>query len=765
MPWPLSHDFQDAVLNPKLSFADDDLREAEVVKGPTGLPIPASGQFGIVYQMVAKDGRRWALKCFTADVPGRGERYQKIAGHLRACDLPFMVGFDYLDQGVFIQGAWYPVLKMEWVEGQTLNKFVADWLEQTGPLKVLIEMWPRVAQKLREQNVTHADLQHGNVMLVPKAKGSVTLKLVDYDGMFLPELAGTQSGESGHPCYQHPRRLSEGLYTGDVDRFSHLVIYTSLRALAVKGKMLWQTYNNGDNLLFTPVDFQKPRESKALRELWRDGPDDVRVLTGRLVLATQQPLEQIPQIEEVLEGAKVKGLSAAQVKQVCRILDVPEPKPEPPVVERVPKEEPPVVELAPADDDAPIPMQPLQGKSKTEAIRPAIKPLLAPPRPAAPAPTPAVTGQTIVRVLAVLVGIAAMFLITGVIVGLILMTRGKEPVVLSKDPSPTTSASKDKDKDKDKEDGKTPPPPVFQEVILSPATPPWAKFNPHEKPVHHVAFGDNGILATGGEDTFIKVWDVANKKQVRHVAIGATVSALAFPAKDPKLLFHMHSALVVQTTNLGSKGMGAAKNFGKPATSMSVSADGAWVAVAQGNNVELWKLETGLNKALTHAGFIEQTAFFESGKDLWLAAASRDGTVRLWDAGRQKETNRELKCGSPARCVAFSPNGKWIVVGCNDGTIRRWDWKEGPSTLLVDPNDGFGKDWVRSLAFSGDGSFLAAGYQDRIIRLWDVENKRIYFAMDSLQGPVTNLAISPDNRWLAAAVGTEEARIFEISTK
>src|SRR2546421_11595794 len=114
MAWPQAHDFQDAVLNPQLSFADRDLCAAEVVKDAHGLPVPASGQFGIVYQMVHPDGRRWALKCFTADVPGRNERYRKISAHLRAADLPFMVGFDYLEQGVFIHEEWFPILKMDW---------------------------------------------------------------------------------------------------------------------------------------------------------------------------------------------------------------------------------------------------------------------------------------------------------------------------------------------------------------------------------------------------------------------------------------------------------------------------------------------------------------------------------------------------------------------------------------------------------------------------------------------------------------------------
>ena len=74
--------------------------------------------------------------------------------------------------------------------------------------------------------VTHADLQHGNVLLVPaEVEGQgPKLRLVDYDGIYIPDLANQPSGELGHRAYQHPERLRDGIYNANVDNFSHLVI-------------------------------------------------------------------------------------------------------------------------------------------------------------------------------------------------------------------------------------------------------------------------------------------------------------------------------------------------------------------------------------------------------------------------------------------------------------------------------------------------------------------------------------------------------------
>src|SRR5204863_8121339 len=129
-------------------------------------------------------------------------------------------------------------------------------------------IWLRLARRLREANLAHCDLQHGNVLLVPGRRAeSLAVKLIDYDGMFVPALAGSPSGEVGHPAYQHPQRLRDGTYNLEVDRFPHLVIYTALRGLIVGSRYLWNKFDNGDNLLFRQQDLERPDDSAVFKEL------------------------------------------------------------------------------------------------------------------------------------------------------------------------------------------------------------------------------------------------------------------------------------------------------------------------------------------------------------------------------------------------------------------------------------------------------------------------------------------------------------------
>jgi hypothetical protein len=269
MSWPLSQDYNEAIQSPAGNFADPDLRHGEAATNALGIPMPYSGNFADVYQVRCPGGARWAVKCFTRQAEGLRERYAEISKHLQKAKLPFTVDFSYLEKGIRIAGAWYPVLKMQWVEGLTLNQFVAQYLDKPAMLDALFQVWGRMAARLREAEVGHCDLQHGNVLLVPGATAnSLALKLIDYDGMWVPALAGKKSGEVGHPCYQHPQRLREGTYSIEVDRFPLLLVATALRALKAGGKVLWDKYDNGDNLLFTETDLRDPAASPCSRS-WR----------------------------------------------------------------------------------------------------------------------------------------------------------------------------------------------------------------------------------------------------------------------------------------------------------------------------------------------------------------------------------------------------------------------------------------------------------------------------------------------------------------
>jgi formylglycine-generating enzyme required for sulfatase activity len=313
MPWPLAQDYNEAVQDPRLCFADDDLRAGAVVTNALGLPMPCSGNFADVYEMRSAAGdRRWAVKCFTRAVPGQRERYAAISDRLRQARLRFTVEFQYLEQGIRVAGQWYPVLKMDWVDGLLLNEFVRSFLDRPAMLEALAKRWAKLARKLRSAGIAHGDLQHGNVLLVPgRDEKHLALKLIDYDGMYVPTLADVPSGEVGHPSYQHPQRLRDATYNAEADRFPLLVIYTAIRALMAGGRPLWERFDNGDNLLFCRQDFEAPTRSALFAALLKADDPAVRSLAETLIDAARSSLDQVPLLNALANGERAVPVAAA----------------------------------------------------------------------------------------------------------------------------------------------------------------------------------------------------------------------------------------------------------------------------------------------------------------------------------------------------------------------------------------------------------------------------------------------------------------------
>ncbi len=301
MSWPLSQDYNEAIQDSRSSFRDAELRAGEAVTNALGIPIPRSGNFADVYEVRCRSGARWAVKCFTREVHGLRERYAEISKYLRQVNLPFIVDFQYLQEGIRVRSQWYPVLKMRWVEGFVLNEFVRDNLDKKPILLALGQIWLRMARRLRQAKLAHGDLQHGNVLFVPGSSAySLAVKLIDYDGMCVPSLAGKNSGEVGHPAYQHPERLRTGTYSQEIDRFSLLSIATALRCLTVGGRSLWERYDTGDNLLFRQTDLQAPAESPLFRELLTIDDPQAQLLVNELYRACQGSLAAVPLLTDLL---------------------------------------------------------------------------------------------------------------------------------------------------------------------------------------------------------------------------------------------------------------------------------------------------------------------------------------------------------------------------------------------------------------------------------------------------------------------------------
>jgi hypothetical protein len=294
MSWPSHTDYQDSIQNPHICFEDPLLKTGEVGCDMLGLPRVMSGNFACVYSMTT-GGDRWAIRCFVRQVLGQQGRYARLSQNLCGLGLPCMVTFDYILRGIQIKNEWYPIVKMQWVDGLPLNQWVEEKATDTNAMKDIAAKFIVMMKSLRENSLAHGDLQHGNVMVTTNDE----LRLVDYDGMYTPAFKG-KSPELGHANFQHPRRTPD-YYCEDLDNFAALVIYMSFLAIAADPAYFKKFYT-GDNILLLSSDYRNPGSSASLKALKECKDPKVAQLASLIQRLCLVDIAKVPSLETVVDA-------------------------------------------------------------------------------------------------------------------------------------------------------------------------------------------------------------------------------------------------------------------------------------------------------------------------------------------------------------------------------------------------------------------------------------------------------------------------------
>lgn len=178
---------------------------------------------------------------------------------------------------------------------------------------------------------------------------------------------------------------------------------------------------------------------------------------------------------------------------------------------------------------------------------------------------------------------------------------------------------------------------------------------------------------------------------------------------------------------------------------VAVSQDGRWVASAsQDQSVRVWDSKTGVERRLNgHTDNVTSLTFSKQGR---LASGSHDRSVRLWDLDG-KGPNQVLQGHEgPVRHVSFSEDGLRLVSSSEDRTVRVWTLAtEQAEVLYVDDVD-------RGVAayFLPGGDFLLSGGHGQGAVVWDLRQgtRQVLTGYD---GEVKAVACAPVGRKVAVA--------------
>ncbi len=296
----------------------------------------------------------------------------------------------------------------------------------------------------------------------------------------------------------------------------------------------------------------------------------------------------------------------------------------------------------------------------------------------------------------------------------------------------------------------------------------------HYGDVLSVVFSPDGqLLASGGWDATIKLWEVASGRELLTLHRAWSTTSIAFSPDEQTLAVGSTDKTITIWDIATGKELRTLQGHTDYVWSVAFSPDGRTLASgSKDNTVKLWSVATGkeLRTLQGHANWVLSVTFSPDGQTL--ASRGADKTIKLWSVATGKEV-RSLSFGTAELgrlkgyalgSVVFSPDGKtlasgnicdWPVPGrarCDDKTIKAWDVTSGEELFALQGHTV----GATSVAFGPDGRTLASGSAEGNIKLWDIASRK---ELRTLQGQIhigapgymiNSVAFSPDGKMLAS---------------
>jgi WD40 repeat protein len=294
------------------------------------------------------------------------------------------------------------------------------------------------------------------------------------------------------------------------------------------------------------------------------------------------------------------------------------------------------------------------------------------------------------------------------------------------------------------------------------------RLNGHQRGIFDVAFSPLGpnftgqggtprrlYLVSGGEDKTVRVWSLAGPVVQPFQEHTDAVVSTAFSSDGDFFVTGSYDG----SANLWSCSPRFIQQYGQ-----GTRADGKPVI----ENFSVNPFAADVDPAAQPCQWIktlpepEPTRLFTVGVSpgsQYVAAAGRDGNIRLWQRAQAFEAApRLLSHDSPVYSVDFNLHHRVMVAADRSGQVKIWNLETGTLVSALDVGQ-----LVLDVRFSHDGNLIVLGGDNGLLQVWDWqgEEQRV-LPLEGHDNLVTQVRFNPQHTSLASADVDGLVKIWDI---
>jgi len=288
---------------------------------------------------------------------------------------------------------------------------------------------------------------------------------------------------------------------------------------------------------------------------------------------------------------------------------------------------------------------------------------------------------------------------------------------------------------------------------------------------------DGNLLASGGHEGTIKLWNVVTGKNAATLPRQISgIFSLAFSPDGKKLASGSTNGTIMLWDVGPAKNLATLDRHGTRVDAVVFSPDGKTLASAsydtglKNSSIKLWDMANGKCTAtlVGHEEDIRPIVFSPDSK--MLASGSEDMTVKIWDVASRKNMLTLEGPTSGIAALAFSQDGKAVlswskVVGKDEiasgkSEVMAWDVRSGKTIASAEGDSGTKLPFLGT--FSRDGKTLAWAAGEKVVTLWDPATATVVGTLQGHTGKVAVVAFSWDGKSLATASEDNTIKLWDV---